>query len=41
LTRPEPKLTQAERLAVKTSAKRLLESIREKLVLDWRRKAES
>jgi type I restriction enzyme R subunit len=41
LTKPEPKLTEAERLAVKTSAKRLLESIRDKLVLDWRRKAET
>jgi type I restriction enzyme R subunit len=41
LTKPEPKLTEAERLVVKTSAKRLLESIRDKLVLDWRRKAET
>ncbi|MCL1897665.1 MAG: DUF3387 domain-containing protein [Micrococcales bacterium] len=41
LTKPEPKLTEAERLSVKTSAKRLLESIHDKLVLDWRRKAET
>jgi type I restriction enzyme R subunit len=41
LTKPEPTLTEAERLTVKASAKRLLESIRDKLVLDWRRKAET
>jgi type I restriction enzyme R subunit len=41
LTKPEPTLTETECLTVKTSAKRLLESIRDKLVLDWRRKAET
>ena len=41
LTKPEPVLTEVERLAVKKSARKLLESVREKLVLDWRRKAET
>jgi len=41
LTKPEPTLTAGERLTVKASAKHLLESVRDKLVLDWRRKAET
>lgn len=39
LTKPEPVLTDAERDAVKGSAKRLLADLHDKLVLDWRRKA--
>jgi type I restriction enzyme R subunit len=41
LTKPEPSLTDAERDAVKHGARRLLDSVRELLVLDWRRKAET
>ncbi len=39
LTKPEPVLTDDEREIVKESAKKLLEHLHEKLVLDWRRKA--
>jgi type I restriction enzyme R subunit len=41
LTKPEPELTDAEREEVKGVAKRLLEHVHERLVLDWRRKAET
>jgi type I restriction enzyme, R subunit len=41
LTQPEPVLDDAERALVKASAKRLLEHLQDKLVLDWRRKASS
>jgi type I restriction enzyme R subunit len=37
LTRPEPKLTKAEELAVKKIARQLLDKLkREKFILDWR-----
>jgi len=39
LTKPEPALDGAEREVVKSSAKRLLAHLHDKLVLDWRRKA--
>jgi len=39
LTKPEPVLTDDEREVVKASAKRLLEHLHDKLVLDWRRKS--
>ncbi|MEJ7772058.1 MAG: HsdR family type I site-specific deoxyribonuclease, partial [Geodermatophilaceae bacterium] len=39
LTQPEPVLDDAERAVVKASAKRLLNQLHDKLVLDWRRKA--
>jgi type I restriction enzyme R subunit len=39
LTKPDPVLTDEERVTVKTSAKRLLTHLHGKLVLDWRRKA--
>ncbi|HEX9994982.1 MAG TPA: HsdR family type I site-specific deoxyribonuclease [Acidimicrobiales bacterium] len=38
LTKPEPELTEAERAQVKTTAKRLLAHVSEKLVLDWRKR---
>ena len=41
LTKPEPALTGEEREQVKAIAKRLLEHVHEKLVLDWRRRAET
>ena len=41
LTAPNPPLTDAEREQVRRVAKHLLEYIHEKLVLDWRRKAET
>lgn len=41
LTMPPPVLTDAERERVRGVAKYLLEHIHEKLVLDWRRKAET
>jgi type I restriction enzyme R subunit len=41
LTQPEPELTAEERAVVKASAKALLEHLHDKLVLDWRRKAET
>ncbi len=41
LTKPNPALTDEEREQVKRVAKRLLTHVHEKLVLDWRRKAET
>jgi hypothetical protein len=41
LTRPDPPLTDQEREEVKRVAKRLLAHVHDKLVLDWRRKAET
>ena len=41
LTKPDPALTEEEREQVKGVAKRLLAHVHEKLVLDWRRKAET
>ena len=41
LTKPDPVLTDAERDQVRGVAKRLLAHVHEKLVLDWRRKAET
>ena len=38
LTKPEPELTQAEALTVRGAAKKLLERVEEKLVLDWKRR---
>lgn len=39
LTQPEPELNDEELAEVRASAKRLLEHLHDKLVLDWRRKA--
>jgi type I restriction enzyme R subunit len=41
LTRPDPPLTAAEREQVKGVARKLMEHIQDRLVLDWRRKAET
>jgi type I restriction enzyme R subunit len=41
LTKPDPVLTPDELLAVKGSAKQLLAHLHDKLVLDWRRKADA
>jgi type I restriction enzyme R subunit len=41
LTDPEPELTEEERSVVKQSAKELLAHLHDKLVLDWRRRAET
>jgi type I restriction enzyme R subunit len=41
LTRPDPPLTDAERSDVKRVARKLMSHIEEKLVLDWRKKAET
>jgi type I restriction enzyme, R subunit len=41
LTKPDPALTEEEREEVRGVAKRLLDHIHDKLVLDWRRKAET
>lgn len=41
LTKPDPDLTDEERAQVKQIARRLMEHITERLVLDWRRKAET
>ena len=38
LTKPEPELTEKERVQVKATAKKLLEHVTEKLVLDWRKR---
>lgn len=38
LTKPEPELTEVERVQVKATAKRLLAHVTEKLVLDWRKR---
>lgn len=40
LTQPDPVLTDDERYTVKTSAKKLLEHLHDKLVQDWRRKVD-
>ena len=41
LTQPEPQLDDEELAVVRASAKRLLEHLHDKLVLDWRRKADA
>lgn len=41
LTKPDPVLSADELAGVKASAKRLLEHLHDKLVLDWRRKADT
>lgn len=41
LTQPEPQLSDEELAVVRASAKRLLEHLHDKLVLDWRRKADA
>ncbi len=41
LTRPDPELTDEERGEVKRVARKLMDHIQERLVLDWRRKAET
>ena len=41
LTRPDPVLTAEERAQVKAIARKLMDHITERLVLDWRRKAET
>ena len=41
LTQPDPELTEAEREEVKRVARKLMTHIEERLVLDWRRKAET
>jgi type I restriction enzyme R subunit len=41
LTRPDPELTAEDRGEVKAIARRLMDHIQERLVLDWRRKAET
>ncbi len=41
LTQPEPELTAEERAVVKQSAKALLTHLHDRLVLDWRRRAET
>ena len=38
LTKPEPELTKAEAITVKGAAKKLLERVEDKLVLDWKRR---
>ena len=41
LTRPDPELTDEEREEVKRVARKLMEHIQDRLVLDWRRKAQT
>ena len=41
LTQPDPTLTQEQRTEVKKIARKLMEHITERLVLDWRKKAET
>jgi type I restriction enzyme, R subunit len=41
LTKPEPELTEPERKQVKVTAKKLLEHITDKLVLDWRKRQQT
>lgn len=41
LTQPDPELTEAEREDVKRVARQLMAHIEDRLVLDWRRKAET
>jgi len=38
LTKPEPELTKAEAITVKGAAKKLLERVEDRLVLDWKRR---
>ena len=38
LTKPEPELTKAEAITVRGAAKKLLERVEDKLVLDWKRR---
>ena len=41
LTKPEPDLTKAEAITVRGAAKKLLERVEEKLVLDWKRRQQT
>ena len=41
LTKPEPDLTRAQAVEVKVAAKKLLDHIADKLVLDWKRKQQT
>ena len=41
LTKPEPDLTKAEAITVRSAAKKLLEHVEEKLVLDWKRRQQT
>lgn len=41
LTKPEPDLTRAQTVEVKVAAKKLLDHIADKLVLDWKRKQQT
>jgi type I restriction enzyme, R subunit len=41
LTKPEPELTESERKQVKATAKKLLEHVTERLVLDWRKRQQT
>ena len=41
LTKPEPELTRAQAIGVKSAAKKLLDRIADELVLDWKRKRQT
>ncbi len=41
LTKPEPELTKAEQIQVKSAAKHLWEQVTDKLVLDWRKRQQT
>ena len=41
LTKPEPDLTKAEAITVRSAAKKLLEHVEDKLVLDWKRRQQT
>jgi len=41
LTKPEPELTKAELIKVRGAAKKLLKSVADKLVLDWKRRQQT
>ncbi len=41
LTKPEPELTKAEAITVRGAAKKLLERVEDKLVLDWKRRQQT
>ncbi|MXW95332.1 MAG: type I restriction endonuclease subunit R [Acidimicrobiaceae bacterium] len=41
LTKPEPELTKAEAVTVRGAAKKLLERVEDKLVLDWKRRQQT
>ncbi len=41
LTKPEPDLTRAQAVQVKSTAKKLLDHVTDKLVLDWKRKQQT